>query len=702
MNFYPFEAVDTLKGQAEVWRAIKLALSDEPGYAYYRYPVYRDGAERYHEPDVLVVHPEYGAFILEVKGIRLKNLQSIDGHEWRMRDFYSEVITPISQAEDQKYAVRARLERKGILRDTLAFHARVALPFVSRAEWLEAGFEDLALVMFRENLEPSALRSHLQRSRNPKGSLDAERMQAIQEALGNGVNRTAPPPVPTGTPDESPLRLLVDLSRALGTLDENQIRALQNPPGPQRLRGIAGSGKTVLLAKRAARLALEFAALNAADGRARRIAFVFYSKSLYDEVRERIAAEHRAITDDGSEPDWTLLEVLHAWGGRMTGPGVYYELCRHWGHPFLNAGKADFGTACADLESRTLNLEPLAPRWDAMFIDEGQDLPFAFYRLALRAVQCADGMAQRLYWAYDEAQSLEQLGIPEASEMFGRTSDGQPVVNLSGAYPGGALKSITMRQCYRTPRTTLMIAHAIGMGLHRQGGAVQGLTTREAWDAIGYTVAAGSFARVGEAVRLERPADVDAHPLDTQTALRARAEQIAPLLLICQCGSEGDEQQLIAECVKSDLARGFRPEDISIVALPGPRGDTYLEGLADALEKRGINAFIVLDRTYRRPSAVSLSNIYRAKGNEASRVYACRFEHANSDNEYLSELQSRNAAFVALTRSRAWTMVTSGAPATVLAEIKTALAQAPYLEFPAFNRASLRRHYAFLEQSELF
>jgi superfamily I DNA and RNA helicase len=696
MNFYPFEAVDSLKGQGEIWRAVKLAFSDEPGYAYYRYPVHRDGAERHLEPDVLVVHPEHGAFVLEVKGFRIKNLERIDGQAWQMRDFYSETITPVSQAEDQAFAVKSRLERKSALRGVVGVHARVVLPFIDRAEWLAHGFENLAILLFRDDLEPNALRAHLRRATNPQGRLSEAQLQLVQDALGNGINRAPPPRVPTDAPLESPVRVMSDLARRFATLDDQQIRALQNPPGPQRLRGIAGSGKTVLLAKRAARLALDFKALEALDGRARHVAFVFFSKSLYDEVRHRIASEHRAITDDGSEPDWTRLEVLHAWGGKTTGPGFYYALCQHWSQPFLNAGRSDFAGACADLESRTNGLD-VPPRWDAIFVDEGQDLPFSFYRLARRALHRDEVQTERLYWAYDEAQSLEQLAIPEASEVFGRAGDGAPLVNLSGVYLGGALKSITMRHCYRTPKNTLMVAHAVGMGLLRAGGPVQGLTTREAWDAIGYRVVAGNFNRVGEPVRLERPAGIDAHPLDTDADLRARAERVAPLLVVCECNSERDERSRIAASVKRDLERGFAPEDVAVVALPGPGGDAYIEALRVALEDAGVPAFVAVDRTYRKSGAVTISQIYRAKGNEASRVYACRFEHAHAETMHRNELQARNAAFVALTRSRIWTVALSAAPAPVLTEIEQALEQAPYLEFPAFNRASLRRHYAALE-----
>ena len=58
-------------------------------------------------------------------------------------------------------------------------------------------------------------------------------------------------------------------------LDEqcNQI-----PPGPQRIRGIAGSGKTRLLCQKAAWMHKEHPDWD--------IAYVFFTQALYDEIHE--------------------------------------------------------------------------------------------------------------------------------------------------------------------------------------------------------------------------------------------------------------------------------------------------------------------------------------------------------------------------------------------------------------------------------
>ena len=75
--------------------------------------------------------------------------------------------------------------------------------------------------------------------------------------------------------------------------------------GPQRIRGLAGSGKTVILAMKAAQLHLRHPDAT--------ILYTFYTKSLYQHIKRLIARCYRQFDD--AEPDWTKLRILHAWGG---------------------------------------------------------------------------------------------------------------------------------------------------------------------------------------------------------------------------------------------------------------------------------------------------------------------------------------------------------------------------------------------------
>lgn len=126
---------------------------------------------------------------------------------------------------------------------------------------------------------------------------------------------------------------------------------------------------------------------------------------------------------------------------------------------------------------------------------------------------------RRLIWAYYEAQSLESLNLPNASELFGEELGHL----VTGQYPGGIKKSEIMHRCYRTPHPMLTAAHGIGMGLLRPGGMLTGMTRTEDWRAIGYEVT-GRFVP-NQQITLKCPPQNSPNPLPelwTAQSLRFR------------------------------------------------------------------------------------------------------------------------------------------------------------------------------------
>ena len=97
------------------------------------------------------------------------------------------------------------------------------------------------------------------------------------------------------------------------------------PPGPQRIRGIAGSGKTVMLCQKAARMHLKYPKWN--------IALVFFTRSLYDNIITLVDKWMKHFTNGelGYNPDINKnLRVFHTWGAKDK-LRLYKELCRQHG-----------------------------------------------------------------------------------------------------------------------------------------------------------------------------------------------------------------------------------------------------------------------------------------------------------------------------------------------------------------------------------
>lgn len=698
MEFFPYEPFDKNEAQRRVWEWVKEAFKNEEGVAYYRYPIFTKTGRLNREPDILILHRQLGLWVIECKGCFISNIKGIQGHEWQMNNWYREIDTPVAQAGDEMFAIQNKLTGRRETRSLItSFNFRVALPNIKRKEWESKGLHELpstgGVVLLYEDLTPAALKKRLtEDSGTSQHKLTDQEWELVKGVLGGTLPSKPPRALPTGTPSNNPVRVIQAIESKLKILDDTQQKiAFEVPNGAQRLRGLAGTGKTVLLAKRAAKLHASHPDWT--------IGFIFFTRSLYDQILELIGLYYREMTEE--EPDWTKLKVLHAWGAREQ-DGFYRTLALKCGQRPLRVddvtraiGQVSPGDAyeyvCKCLEEQVTNIPAI---YDAILIDEGQDLSPVFYQLARKTLSGP----KRLYWAYDEAQGIGSLIIPTSEAIFGKSSDGKPIVDVSGSYEGGILKSHKMNRCYRTPSLLLMTAHAINMGLFRKEGVLQGVTEKKDWDALGYKVVRGDFSsasvKARKTVTITRPQDTNPHPIDRKDfELR---DAVGSSLVIKPFNVEYKEREWIAQQVANDIEQGLDPWDIIITALGGDYEIDYFYELQAALEAQGVDTYIAgVDgnrSTFRKAGCVTISNIFRAKGNEAWKVYACRFHYATKPLEWRqeNELHKRNEAFVALTRARVWCVAT-GIDSPIFDELQQAINQYPEFTFPAFNKASLKR-----------
>lgn len=703
-KFQNFEALNPNTAERRFWEALRTAFEKDECLAYFRFPVYRPSGSVHRVPDVILLHRTLGLWVFEVKGCTMSNIQSIQGAIWTMANWHSEEEQPTSQAEDGMYAIQSRLTERRETRGLLSFHYRVALPLISSDAWKEKAFDDLpstsGVILLQDDLSAATLREKIEAGAGDHAQrpLSDEQWALACAALGGPLPSQEPRRIPTGTPAQNPVRVIQYMESRFKALDEQQLKiAYLVPEGPQRIRGLAGTGKTVLFAKRAALIHREHPEW--------RVAFIFFTRSLYDQTLSMIKQCFVELSgDESSEPDWKNLQVLHAWGAKerkgfyrtvalkadkkpMGVNDVEHELGRK-----SSPGEA-FRHICDKLESSVSKFPVL---YDAIFIDEGQDLPPSFYRIAHAVL--AD--PRRLYWAYDEAQGIGNLTVPRAKEIFGLRADQSPVVDLSGFYRGGARKGESMKACYRTPRQILMAAHAINMGLLRDGGPLQGVSNLKEWESIGYTVESGDFSsssvKNGQSVTITREAASSPHPIDGLDF--PHTEALGSPLTVKTFSSEADEQQWISNQIQQDLKFGFNPWDLLVTGPSGDRETPYFQAIQGRLKALGVPSVIAgVDTSadvFRRDGHVTLASIFRAKGNESWKVYACRFDYATRPLAWKSEseLEKRNEAFVALTRARIWCVVTGvETQSTVFRELRTVLEQSPRLSFKAFNQASLKR-----------
>ncbi|MDY7015018.1 MAG: NERD domain-containing protein, partial [Cyanobacteriota bacterium] len=490
-------------GEQRVWEAMQVAFAGRECLGYWRYPIFSQQGKYRKEPDILIADRELGLIIIEVKSIAIEQIVRISGHLWEYQDYYAATGNPYQQAERQLFALLEYSDREPSLKRQVNGRALVALPYITSEQWQERGVHRLPTappILFqeyfssREGDKGKLIRDRIRQTPSlvPGNPLANEQWQLLLAILaGTPLYRTPSRRVLAG--DRSRGRILQQARDRLFQLDLEQERiAKQIPPGPQRIRGIAGSGKTVLLCQKAAHIHLKHPDWM--------VAFVFFSRSLYHPILQQIDKWLRYFSRNevGYDPKNRNLRVLHAWGGKRQ-PGLYSTLCRAAGQRPLTANETQSrqpNEALAEACCRLLQEAAIPQLFDAILLDEGQDFIVdsctfegkqPVYWLAyqgLRPVEPAHPQQRRLIWACDEVQSLESLKVPTVSDLLGEKLGHL----VSGTYGCGIRKSEVLSRCYRTPHSILTAAHAIAMGFLRPGGMLTGMRRTEDWNAIGYEV----------------------------------------------------------------------------------------------------------------------------------------------------------------------------------------------------------------------
>lgn len=694
-----FVSTERFGSQAEqvLWEALKAAFAKEPGYCWHRYPITSIGGSRL-EPDIVILHPDWGLNIVEVKGCSIYNIEAIEGHVWYMTDWYEDDMMPVEQAESHMWAIIDRMKkfRHGMLRDPLGNckiwgRSFVGLPFINEQEWRGKFAENMAAptwyAVFSTDLEPSALLKRFSETPQRQGPISEDEWKTTVAILqgSEGIQRKIRRPTKR---EDSRAALLRRVEQQISAFDLQQHKvAVQIPEGPQRIRGLAGSGKTVVLAQKAAYMHIKYPDWD--------ILFTFYSRSLYDQVRNLITRFVQQFSQgEVTEPNWSKLRVWHAWGANNQ-PGFYRAMAQTTQTQFMGfteamsyfgtrSGSVALDSCCAQIMNAGV-----PELFDAILVDEAQDFGSTYFRLCYSTLR----KPHRIIWGYDEVQSLEDLEIPTADSLFGSDENDKILVDLDGEYPGEIDKDMILYHCYRNPRPVLIAAHAFGLGLRRKEGPVQFIDTVGGWQDIGYEVITqnDNTLKAGDAITLHRPEKNSPHLL----------EQLAGYhnLVSWQVFTDRDQEiaWIVNDIVRNIKEEEIQPDEIAVIALESRAKyvDREYAMIKIGLEAEGVRSIrIGVDSAvdvFRVEGAVTITSTFRAKGNEASIVYVYGFENIGGSHDVI---RKRNRAFTAMTRTRGW-LVLSGVGKTAVGlfqEIEAVLERIGQISFIVPDMAKIQRN----------
>lgn len=435
--------------------------------------------------------------------------------------------------------------------------------------------------------------------------------------------------------------------------------------GPQRITGLAGSGKTVVIAMQAA-----LAHLKNPEAR---IAVTFYTKSLYQHIKQLITRFYRQFDD--RDPDWDQLRILHAWGGQVN-EGLYHFAATALGETALTYNQAasinprrPFEEAC----TRLLASQRISPLFDYIFVDEAQDFPPAFLQLVLKLAE-----EQKLVIAYDVFQTIFDVDVPSAEVLFGLAADGSPAVTFQ--------EDLVLHKCYRNPLEVLVCAHAIGFGLYSTR-PVQMLESKEHWEDFGYIVESGDLVSGSETVILRPQGNSP-----TSISSNAGAGNVISVTTYTQFSEEIAE---VAAKIAYDIREeGLNADDILVISVDDRNARVYFSELAKKLAEIGIythnlqsDSFLI--RNFSEKDKVTLSTVYKAKGNEAMSVYVVGIDALF----HSPTARNRNIIFTAMTRAKGWLHVSGigDSAKSFKQEVDTAITNLPRLKFPYPSEEQLIR-----------
>lgn len=591
-------------------------LVDKDTYVYYNFPLYRgDLQEDLRQVEIMMVSRQYG--VIYFKCINTYRILSNSEKEY-LNDLYENIYSRLSK--DVVFR-KSRKELNVGLTSVVVICDQSNIYNNTDSEFIYVSLSKLNNLLDEVRQEPLSdnVFKHL------TTCIEGTR-KVIQKRNRNIIKGT------NGKRTKS--EILNDIQNKEATFDiEQKKTALITIEGPQRIRGLAGSGKTIVLTMKAALYHLQ----NPDED----ILYTYYTKSLYWLIHSLIDRYYRDFSDN-KEPNWNKIHILHGWGGSGVN-GVYYQACLDNGITpitFSNAighGVPPFEFACAGLLKNNLK-----PKYDLILIDEGQDFPNSFYRLCYRL-----SINKKIVWAYDDFQNIFDVNLQDEKETFGKDNKGNYYVDFNKMT--NPYRDITLHVCYRNPRIALIYAFCLGLGIYNEH-VLQRLTDNDHWKSLGFIVEHGD-STVGSEMIVSRPLENSPSFMNEEYGFTVNLFKYKRL---------SDECDNISCMIVKDIREeGLNPEDICVICLDDKNINTYYNHLSVALLEKGIRVYNLLTAAYTttrffQEGHVTLATLNKAKGNEAGMVYIMGVDKVFNDR---NNVILRNRLFTAITRTKGWVVI---------------------------------------------
>lgn len=669
MRFYPITSqIKRKESTYALFQYLESISQERDGFAYHQYPI--AGGMNKDLPEIVLVDAEFGISAIDVIPKDLDSIFEINEEDWIIDDEHFD--SPLLKLEDYKFKLNAKFGDNRILRgNKVKINTFLVLPLINQRSFKEKfDFEDDRII-FNNFLELEYDSFFPKKSKLDE--TESKLFLAISQGAGSLNNKKRIDENVTSTVVGEAIRLVDSKISELDVLQ--QAAAIQIPDGPQRIRGMAGTGKTIILTMKAAFLHSKYPE--------KKILYTFNTQSLYNQVKNLITKFYRDYEEH--DPNWENLLILHAWGGKSR-EGVYHRTCLRNSVEPIPYGRAKYQDDSFDYVCKSLLESKINSEFDFVLVDEAQDLPNSFFQILYEITT----KPKRIIFAYDELQDLSHKMNRDVGEMFGYNKDGTPKVDFSaGEYEGGIEMDFVLKKSYRNPLEVLMIAHGIGLGLYNSDGFMQLINNKGIWESIGYQLIQGQFTK-GEKIILERPTE------NSRSIVREIYQGEKPILVCQKLNSRKGEIDWIAKNILNDIKNEkVKPHDIVVITLNKDIMVDFYTELQYQLYQSGIPSIIPgiggVDRDqFAENGFVTLSTVYKAKGNEAFIIYIANFDYLY---DYVEFVTARNIAFTSISRTKGWCRITGIGAKMVRAitEIQSMIDDIPQFKFTYPDKPKIAR-----------
>lgn len=577
-------------------------------------------------PDVVLICPIAGLHVFEVKGITLEDITGIEPGGQFVVQYASGARSrnPFAQVRNAMFDIRDAAQRVFGNDFSLPFRYWVVLPRISRTAWQQRWGENTVTpreLLFADDLPRLASRltemGQDQLQHIGEKIWPADEMKSVYKAFGDSSvlfpepNEREPRRVRETTLGE----MFDEAAETYKTLsDEQQKLSAQSwEKGPRLIRGVAGSGKTVVLAnnlaRRVERSQKKPASLFEEDSHPPRILAVCFNRTLVPFIQKKIEIAYRQR--QGKNLPAGIVEVFS-----------YNKLMFHlskgglWRYQQYDSASDDDRVVkyLNDLsyvkQHDTATFERYA--YDAIYVDEGQDFGEDDIRLLSELCIRKDDEPS-LFVFYDDAQNL-----------YGRKRPNWQSIGLN--LVGG--RSHVMSECFRNTRQIVQNA---------------------------FNVLYGSFAENKSNVPTKAFADISTlvekqlleHAEGMWHVKFAPREGLVPQISVVE--NLRAENELIGSRLRWLIEdQEVRPQDILILSYSRSR----VKNISDFLEKqkfKGVDeihvAFDDRDVQLGQRGRLTLSTVASAKGYDA---YCALLASAN---DFPVDVRGRASFYVGCTRA---------------------------------------------------